>query len=108
MANILTFFEMLEDSNTREGALYKWARIQPAGSESDPEVFRFIKVIYGETHRMLVEDGEKPLAGGTVSVADDRFRVMGWGSTTLDVGCDSRHAEDLENTLVAAGRERKR
>jgi hypothetical protein len=109
MNNPLSFHEMLEHSNTREGGLYKWARVRPAGIEADPEVFRFIHVIYGENHGMLVEKGETALAAGTITVNNDFWHVStgGWGSTTLKVGCDEEHAQDLESAFAAAGRKLK-
>ena len=110
MFNVLTFAEMLEDSNTRAGGIYKWVRVKPAGAEADDEVFRFIKVNYHENHGMLVEDGEQALAAGTIVVRDDSWKLPwtgGWGSTTLKVGCDEHHARDLEAVLTAAGRLRQ-
>lgn len=107
MNTILTFAEMLEDSNQRASKLYKWVRVKPAGVESDPEVFRFIEVTYGETHRMLVNEGDVPLAAGTISACNDFWRVYDWGSTTLKIGCDNHAAQDLESAFTAAGRERR-
>ena len=92
---------MLDHSNQRETQLYKWARVNGE--------YRFIHVIYGENHRMLVEEGEQADNAGTIGINNDFWRVpsLGWGSTTLKVGCDEQAANDLENILVNAGRKRR-
>jgi len=107
--SVLTFAEMLEESNTRVGGIYKWARVQPAGAEADPEVFRFIRLVFNEQHSMMVEPGEKALAAGTIITGRGFWKTPGlggWGSYTLKIGCDQRHADDLASALQAAGRER--
>jgi hypothetical protein len=92
----LTFEEMLANSNTPEGGLYKWALV---GDE-----FRFVRVICYENHRMLVEDGEEATDAGTISTANDRWKTYGLGSVTLKVGCGADAAERLAALLGNAGR----
>ena len=96
----LTFEEMLVNSNTPQGGLYKWALV---GDE-----FRFVRVICYENHRMLVEDGEAATDAGTISVAVGRWKTYGLGSTTLKVGCSAEAAEKLAARLQQAGREETR
>jgi hypothetical protein len=92
----LNFEEMLVDSNTREGGLYKWALV---GSQ-----YRFIRYIYSENHGMLVNDGEAASDAGTISVNSDFHRVMDHGSSTLKVGCSSQAEENLNKLLEDASR----
>ena len=91
----LSLEEMLEQSNTREGGMYKWALVS--------DELRFVRVIYAETHLMLVDDGETATDAGTISVADDRWRTYGLGSQKLKIGCSSGQVlAVLENAAAAA------
>ena len=96
----LSFDEMLINSNTPEGGQYKWALV---GDE-----FRFVRVIFYENHRMLVNDGEAATDAGTISVAADRWKTYGLGSITLKVGCSAEAAERLASLLAEAGRQDSR
>lgn len=96
----LSLEEMLEQSNTREGGMYKWALVS--------DELRFVRVIYAETHLMLVDDGETATDAGTISVADDRWRTYGLGSQKLKIGCSSGAAKMLADALEAANRRETR
>lgn len=89
--------QMLEDSNTRTGALYKWVRVG--------EEFRFIRVIFYEAHKMLVNDDEIATDAGTIVVNNDFWHCMDRGSMTLKIGCSAEAETQLEQLLADAGRE---
>lgn len=101
MKRYLTLDEMLVQANECAFKLYKWALVN--------DEFRFVHVIYAETHLMLVEDGDEATDAGTICVAGDAWSLpsMAYGSIKLKVGCSGEAMNKLEAALAAAGRERR-
>lgn len=97
--NRLVFKEMLDETQKQETRLYKWVRVDGQ--------YRFIHVVFYETHAMLVDNHEEAEAAGTIAVNCDYARVMDYGSGTLKVGCSSEAEEALEKLFQNAGRELK-
>ena len=98
----LSLEEMLEHSNERCSKLYKWALVNGE--------FRFVHIIYAETHLYLVDEGDVATDAGTIMVADNYWRIStgGLGSTKLKVGCSAEADIALETALAEAGRELRR
>ena len=95
----LTLAEMLEHSNTREGNLYKWARVEGE--------FRFIHTMMHEHHGMLVNEGDTATSAGNITMNNDFWRMPSRGSTTLKIGCSGDDETALEQVLLDAGRKFK-